>query len=583
MTRLSRYKMPLLILIPLLSQAPAIAGPLMASNKANTNQITTSQYIIKFKDKAQSQNLNSSKSVGLSSEQLAANIIHQLNITSASPLGEGNAYTSKLSERQLKELKNNPNVEYIEPDYPKYLYSQHLGQPTDRSKSRPTDVNWEPVLLHSNDILDSDTGNRTVCIIDSGYAINHPSLISNNVTGKDITGTGSWDNPSISHGTHVAGIIAAMQPNDPESDIGMRGIMPNGKVNIFAVKVVGANGSIMTSDVIKAVNVCKDNHANVISMSLGGFKSSKLEEQTYKEAQKAGILLVAAAGNNGGTDNSYPASYPEVMSVASVDSKMAHSAFSQSNAQIEISAPGEAVLSSVIPKEGRIAELLVNQQSYFPKGVVPTERYVPNDKGSYNEKNINDFYAGKLLSCQITDGKYNCRNMTDDVCLIQRLKDQQRAPNPESMEERYPEINPIMACQNAGAKAAIIYSSDAYPGLQNPFLIDSKETVNIPTVSVSKDTGDELLANLGQWVTVNIKPQQDFQYENGTSMATPYVAAVSALVWSKHPECTAAEVRKAIDASATHLGANGRNHVFGFGLINGQNLDKLLGQSCGVN
>ncbi|WP_133406340.1 S8 family serine peptidase [Parashewanella tropica] len=544
-------------------------------------QQVPAQYIIKFKDSPTNIGTGS-KTIALSTEQLAKNTINQLNLTSAKPINHYNAYTSRLSAKQLAKLKNNPNVEYIEPDYPKYFVSDQLGSPSDTTLTA-TDVNWEANLLKTKNISDKDASNRTLCIIDSGYAINHPALMNNNVSGIDITHSGTWDNPSISHGSHVAGIIAAMQPNNPTNDRDVRGIMPNGQINIFVVKVSDQEGNIFTSNVVKAVDSCVEYHTNVITISLESANPSKLEEQAYKRAQKAGAIIVAAAGNSADTSKSYPASYNEVISVASVDSKQAHSAFSQTNSQVEISAPGEAILSSVIPGDGRLADIKVDKQSYFVKGVVPQERKIPNKIGGFSVKDINGTFTGTLAICHSIQGRFKCGNMTNSVCLIQRAHDQQRIPPTDNIEDTYPEIQPVMACQNAGAKAAIVYSSNQYPGLQNPFLVDDNNSVTIPTVSVSKTTGTELKSLIGKDVTVSVKPHQDYQYYNGTSMATPYVAAVSTLVWSRHPECSASQVRQAIDASATHLGSEGRNPEFGYGLINGQNLNKLLEQSCGVN
>ncbi len=81
-----------------------------------------------------------------------------------------------------------------------------------------------------------------------------------------------------------------------------------------------------------------------------------------------GVLLIAAAGNDGNNTHSYPASYDAVMSVASVDSNKNHSAFSQYTNQVEISGPGEAILSTVTRGEGRLADIVIAGQSLFAEG-----------------------------------------------------------------------------------------------------------------------------------------------------------------------------------------------------------------------
>ncbi|MCV5902156.1 S8 family serine peptidase, partial [Escherichia coli] len=77
------------------------------------------------------------------------------------------------------------------------------------------------------------------------------------------------------------------------------------------------------------IQTCADNGANVVNMSLGGSQSSRTEQNALKAIYDQGVLLIAAAGNDGNTAHSYPASYDSVMSVAAVDNQNDHAAFSQ--------------------------------------------------------------------------------------------------------------------------------------------------------------------------------------------------------------------------------------------------------------
>lgn len=90
-----------------------------------------------------------------------------------------------------------------------------------------------------------------------------------------------------------------------------------------------------SATVLEAVQGCIINNAKVISLSLGGEPFSPMSADVYKQAyENDGILIVAAAGNQGTNALSYPASYPHVMSVAAVDSNGNRAGFSQFNNQV---------------------------------------------------------------------------------------------------------------------------------------------------------------------------------------------------------------------------------------------------------
>merc|ERR1711971_1385328 len=108
------------------------------------------------------------------------------------------------------------------------------------------------------------------------------------------------------------------------------------------------SGSGSNSGVLGAVQSCVDDGAKVISLSLGGEGYSSTTDEFYKDLyEEKDILFVAAAGNGGSSSKLYPASYPALMSVAAIDSNENKASFSQYNDQVEISAPGVSVKSSL--------------------------------------------------------------------------------------------------------------------------------------------------------------------------------------------------------------------------------------------
>lgn len=185
----------------------------------------------------------------------------------------------------------------------------------------------------------SSAGAVKVCIIDSGLHTGHPDLQGLPVTGQSGT---SWNQDGCGHGTHVAGTIAAVN-----NDIGVVGVAP-GSVSLHIVRVFGDSCSwTYASGLVAALGECQNAGAKVVSMSLGGRFKSQTESTAFANAEGAGILSIAAAGNAGNKTISYPAGYASVMSVAAVDQNKARASFSQRNADVEIAAPGVGVLSTV--------------------------------------------------------------------------------------------------------------------------------------------------------------------------------------------------------------------------------------------
>ena len=468
-------------------------------------------------------------------------------------IGRSNSYTVKLDNKNIDALRFRADVDYVEEDVPRRLLSETTP--------------WGQTYVGATTLSDSQAGNRTICIIDSGYDRGHNDLNANNVTGTNNSGTGNWFDPGAgnAHGTHVAGTIAAIANNE-----GVVGVMPNQNANIHVIKVFNASGWGYSSSLVSAVDTCVNNGANVVTMSLGGSSSSNTEKNALAAHENNGVLLIAAAGNDGNSTHSYPASYDAVMSVAAVDSNKDHAAFSQYTNQVEISGPGEAILSTVTRGEGRLADITIGGQSYFDNGVVPHNRFVQSGSSHVPTPLIGSVTAA-LAECTVNGSTFNCGNMTNKVCLVERVGNQGAS---------YPEIDAVKACNSAGASGVIVYSNTTLPGLQNPFLVDSSNEAPIVSVSVDRATGLALRNQIGASVTVANTDNEDYEYYNGTSMATPHVSGVATLVWSHHTECSAAQVRAALNATAEDLETAGRDNNTGYGLVDAVAAKAYLDESC---
>jgi len=183
--------------------------------------------------------------------------------------------------------------------------------------------------------------NVRVCVMDTGINRDHPDLDEDRLfgyEGNDLVQP--WWRDLDGHGTHVSGTIAASDNNQ-----GVVGVAPGAE--IFTARVFSTNGLFYSSNIITALQACKDGGAQVISMSFGGPYAMSYERQAYEDLhQKFGIITVAASGNTGGTDFLYPASYDNVISVGSVNWNADLSSFSTRNSKVDVAAPGSSILST---------------------------------------------------------------------------------------------------------------------------------------------------------------------------------------------------------------------------------------------
>ena len=177
-----------------------------------------------------------------------------------------------------------------------------------------------------------------VAILDTG-APNHIDVNDNVLTSVDCTGSGATD--AQGHGTHVCGIVAAL-----ENGMGIIGVAP--KAQLIPIKVLGNNGTGNYEYIISGIKKAIELKADIINMSLGApFQPPPQMKWALKEAYDAGIIIVAAAGNDGGPVN-FPAKYDEVIAVAAVDRNGKLANFSSHGPEIAISAPGVGIYSTFL-------------------------------------------------------------------------------------------------------------------------------------------------------------------------------------------------------------------------------------------
>ena len=179
-------------------------------------------------------------------------------------LDELGAVVLEVSPKALAELRKDPNVAYVEEDVKRYALSHGTRAP--KAYLPGQTIPYGISMVQANLLPDTNAGNRTLCIIDSGYDRAHEDLAGNKVSGSFDRGTVNWYTDENSHGTHVAGTIAAIN----NAGVGVVGVAANRKLKLHIVKVFGADGWAYSSTLAHAAKQCGKAGANVISMSLGG-------------------------------------------------------------------------------------------------------------------------------------------------------------------------------------------------------------------------------------------------------------------------------------------------------------------------
>jgi subtilisin family serine protease len=243
---------------------------------------------------------------------------------------------------------------------------------------------------------------------------------------------------------------------------------------------------------------------------------------------------------------SYPASYNSVVSVGAVDAAKVVASFSQKNSQVELAAPGVGVLSTTPFKPSSLG---AGGNTWIGASLDGSAR--TDVSGALVNGGLcgatNDGWSGKVVLCQRGTNSFG-----DKVSKVQQ----------------------------SGGKGAAIYNN--VPG---GFAGTLNGTSTIPGISLSQEDGVAALALVNQSSTLanSTGTGNGYEFYDGTSMATPHVSGVAALVWSFNPAWTNAQLRDALQKSAEDLGAAGRDTSYGFGLVRAKAaLDHLQGSGGGT-
>ncbi|HUS16310.1 MAG TPA: S8 family serine peptidase [Chloroflexia bacterium] len=245
------------------------------------------------------------------------------------------AASAAASEKFMMALKQNPNVEYVEPNY---VY-QASYTPNDPSLNQQ--YAWTNIQAYAAWDVTRGSASTVVAIVDTGAQLNHPELSGKIVAGYDYVDNDTTPTDGNGHGTHVSGTVAATTNNGT----GGAGTCPN--CSLMPVRVLDNSGSGTLANVANGITYAADHGAKVINMSLGGSGSSTLQN-AVDYAWGRGVFMACAAGNDNTSSqaNAYPGAYANCFAVASTTNTDARSSFSNYGSWVEAAAPGSSIYST---------------------------------------------------------------------------------------------------------------------------------------------------------------------------------------------------------------------------------------------
>jgi len=487
----------------------------------------------------------------------------------------------------IQSLRSNPNVEFVEQEQFIPLLEKNPLKPARTSSVLANDDEytwgvkavkapeaWQTQLMKVKGPQSSMGAGARVVILDTGIDKDHPDLKLRLEAGKNFVNSISGDDPEPSknlllstvsdvvrsmnlldelatpppyeyfdqegHGTHVAGTIAGELDGK-----GVVGVAPRSK--ILMGRVCGKFGC-STVAIVNGINWAIAEKVDVISMSLGGPVGTISQERALTASDAAGIVNIAASGNSGNNAVSFPAAYDTCLAVGALDSTLKKAAFSQWGPELDVMGPGVDVKSSVPQGTGRDSKVLVALNGRMVE--VPSTSFMGAPEIDSPMQGSLQF-AGLGKTTDFAGKDFNGR-----IALISRGE--------------IPFAEKVKNAIAAGAKAVMIFNNTA--GLISGSLTSDGSVVAVPVVMIEQLTGEGLRDSLNTGRIENAQLatlKTDYAAFSGTSMATPHVAGVAALVKAINKNLSPAQVREILKSSATALEQTSDNQ-YGSGIVNAE-------------
>lgn len=539
-------------------------------------QFVRDEVLVKFKDNVQATQANSI----LSSHRAS----HLKNINKKG-LKRIKIPQDQKVEDFIEQIQQDQNVEYAQPNYIYHTlgvpndsyYGQQWGinnsgqtivaangPGTTRSTNNPGTSGKDIGMVSAWDYI-TDCSSVVVAVIDSGVNYNHADLSTNMWDGGGSYPNHGYDfvdsdNDPMDlngHGTHVAGIIGAIGNNST----GAVGVC--WQVKIMAIRVADATGVITTANEVQGIDFAVAHGAKIMNMSLGGPTIDTSLNTAITNAQNSGLILIAAAGNDGanndsGTTPTYPCNYTQtnLLCVAAVDQAFSLASFSNyGSTSVDVAAPGVNIVSLWNGSITSTSDALTSGWTFTGTGTIwgykvlsfggtPTNALV--NPSTYNHTstyydNSADQVAWKSFDTTGAAGvsvsfyiMYDTEDGVDGTVYYAKSS----AGDPSSGGTALGAATGT----TSGYRVAEEYDITKYQSASTSFgfrFVSNSTTngfgTNVTSFAINKIT---MASNI-------------YNVIHGTSMATPYVSGLAAMLLAYNPNYTASDVVAAIKSSGT--------------------------------
>jgi thermitase len=471
--------------------------------------------------------------------------------------------SSVTIEKAMVELKKNPDVEYVQPNYlyhvstipDDYEFASQWGlKNTGQTINRTVGIVGYDINAESAWDTTTECGGVVIAVLDTGVNYSHKDLSDNMwngdacvdelgtpmggcIHGYDFVENDKDPKDLFGHGTHVAGIIAA-KGNDGNR---ISGVCWNAK--IMAVRVLDVSGYGSTDNIVSGINFAIKNGAKILNASWGDYYYDQILYDAIEVAREHNVLFIASSGNSNLNNDLYP-QYPasfdlaNIISVGAMDQKGNLAYFScYGTSSVDIAAPGTNILSDY---PAQMVEANEYYSSWKREWGWEYEDYIDgqgNFKGSLNNYKIRNNMDSRAY------GIYNLTINNPEIIILKF--DLWRY----SIQDG---VNIVSMVYNTGGQ---------YPN-NNLFTLDNEHSnyaynltpLKTDTISLGfRFLTTSVLANEGimigplivsRWYHYN--NATTCLYLNGTSMAAPFVTGVAGLVWSANTGLTYAQVKSKI-------------------------------------
>ena len=463
-------------------------------------------------------------------------------------LSNVDGFVAELTAEEAAELRRMPGVETVERTVPRYASAMPDGVRANLESYARQVVPWGLPVVRAREVWSVTRGEGVnVVVLDTGFDFDHPDLKDLYAGGFNVFRPNQLPVDDNFHGTHVAGTVAAI-----DNAFGIVGAAPG--VKLWIVKALDETGHGDDAWVAQGIDwaVSKQKELGgrwIVNMSLGAaVEGGQLEKRACDRAVNAGVILVAAAGNRGQAFVDYPGAYPGVIAVGAADQDGKRAQFSSYGPNLLVMAPGVDVESTFLKGFVEASDVVVGSNVFNSLGVIAS----PKGQAS-----------GKIVACGIGRPEDIPASVRGNIALIARgtLEFREKA--------RY--------AKEAGAVAVIISDNEPGVGLK-PWTLTPKactgaacgpgwENYVFPlTVGVTYEDGEKLRKLANQNATVAFE-FAGYGKLSGTSMATPHVAGIVALMLSLDPSLKPIEVANILRKTAQDTGAPGWDLETGAGMV----------------